>query len=101
MIEFYEGLVRTTRSCRIEDPLDEDDWENWTALTASVGTKTQIVGDDLFVTNPVRLQARHRRGRGQLAARQAQPDRHAVRDLRRRGHGSARGLHRDGVAPLR
>ncbi|MBC7298685.1 MAG: phosphopyruvate hydratase [Demequina sp.] len=55
MIEFYEGLVSDYPLVSIEDPLDEDDWENWTALTASVGTKTQIVGDDLFVTNPVRL----------------------------------------------
>lgn len=55
MIEFYEGLVADYPLVSIEDPLDEDDWENWTALTASVGTKTQIVGDDLFVTNPVRL----------------------------------------------
>ncbi len=55
MIEFYEGLVADYPLVSIEDPLDEDDWENWTALTASVGTKTQVVGDDLFVTNPVRL----------------------------------------------
>ena len=55
MIEFYEGLVADYPLVSLEDPLDEDDWENWTALTASVGTKTQVVGDDLFVTNPVRL----------------------------------------------
>jgi len=55
MIEFYEGLVADYPLVSIEDPLDEDDWANWTALTASVGTKTQVVGDDLFVTNPVRL----------------------------------------------
>ena len=55
MIEFYEGLVSDYPLVSLEDPLDEDDWENWTALTASVGTKTQVVGDDLFVTNPVRL----------------------------------------------
>ena len=55
MIAFYEGLVGDYPLISIEDPLDEDDWAGWTALTASVGTKTQIVGDDLFVTNPVRL----------------------------------------------
>ncbi len=55
MIEFYEGLVADYPLVSLEDPLDEDDWANWTALTASVGTKTQVVGDDLFVTNPVRL----------------------------------------------
>ncbi|WP_296667511.1 phosphopyruvate hydratase [Demequina sp.] len=55
MIAFYEQLVADYPLVSIEDPLDEDDWANWTALTASVGAKTQIVGDDLFVTNPVRL----------------------------------------------
>jgi enolase len=55
MIAFYESLVADYPLVSLEDPLDEDDWENWTALTASVGTKTQVVGDDLFVTNPVRL----------------------------------------------
>jgi enolase len=39
----------------IEDPLDEDDWEGWAHLTSEIGSKTQIVGDDLFVTNPERL----------------------------------------------
>jgi enolase len=39
----------------IEDPLDEDDWEGWATMTAELGGKVQIVGDDLFVTNPERL----------------------------------------------
>jgi enolase len=39
----------------IEDPLDEEDWEGWANLTAELGSKVQIVGDDLFVTNPERL----------------------------------------------
>ncbi|PKQ25830.1 MAG: phosphopyruvate hydratase [Actinobacteria bacterium HGW-Actinobacteria-4] len=55
MIAFYEGLVKDYPLVSLEDPLDEDDWSGWQALTASVGTKTQIVGDDLFVTNPTRL----------------------------------------------
>jgi len=55
MIEFYEGLVADYPLVSIEDPLDEDDWAGWTDLTARVGHKVQIVGDDLFVTNPVRL----------------------------------------------
>lgn len=55
MIEFYEGLVADYPLVSIEDPLDEDDWSGWTDLTARVGDKVQIVGDDLFVTNPVRL----------------------------------------------
>ncbi len=40
----------------IEDPLSEDDWDGWVALTAQLGDRVQIVGDDLFVTNPERLQ---------------------------------------------
>jgi len=55
MIEFYEGLVADYPLVSIEDPLDEDDWSGWTDLTARIGDKVQIVGDDLFVTNPVRL----------------------------------------------
>ncbi|WP_061963770.1 phosphopyruvate hydratase [Demequina aurantiaca] len=55
MIEFYEGLVADYPLVSIEDPLDEDDWSGWSDLTARVGEKVQIVGDDLFVTNPTRL----------------------------------------------
>ena len=47
---------RRTRSCRIEDPLDEDDWDGWKTLTDELGDRVQIVGDDLFVTNVERLQ---------------------------------------------
>ncbi len=45
-----------TRSSRIEDPLDEEDWDGWKALTEQLGDRVQIVGDDLFVTNTERLQ---------------------------------------------
>ena len=55
MTSYYEELVRDYPIVSIEDPLDEDDWAGWQALTASVGTQVQIVGDDLFVTNPERL----------------------------------------------
>jgi enolase len=55
MTSYYEELVRDYPIVSIEDPLDEDDWEGWQTLTASVGTQVQIVGDDLFVTNPERL----------------------------------------------
>ena len=55
MIEYYAGLVADYPLVSIEDPLDEDDWEGWKAFTDRLGDKVQIVGDDLFVTNPVRL----------------------------------------------
>ncbi|MGZ4626175.1 MAG: phosphopyruvate hydratase [Kineosporiaceae bacterium] len=56
MIEYYRGLVDAFPLVSIEDPLSEDDWEGWTAITAVLGDRVQVVGDDLFVTNPQRLQ---------------------------------------------
>jgi len=55
MIEYYESLVADYPLVSIEDPLAEDDWEAWVALMSRIGDKVQIVGDDLFVTNPERL----------------------------------------------
>ncbi|MEU8173926.1 phosphopyruvate hydratase [Microbispora hainanensis] len=55
LISFYEDLVRSYPLVSIEDPLNEEDWEGWKAITASLGAKVQLVGDDLFVTNPERL----------------------------------------------
>jgi enolase len=52
---YYADLVASYPLVTIEDPLDEDDWEGWAHLTSEIGSKTQIVGDDLFVTNPERL----------------------------------------------
>ncbi|MET8864218.1 phosphopyruvate hydratase [Nonomuraea sp. NPDC004580] len=56
LIAFYEDLVDNYPLVSIEDPLDEEDWEGWKAITASLGGKVQLVGDDLFVTNPERLE---------------------------------------------
>ena len=55
MIEYYTGLVDAFPIVSIEDPLAEDDWEGWKAATTALGSRIQLVGDDLFVTNPVRL----------------------------------------------
>ena len=55
MIEVYKQLIEEYPIVSIEDPLQEDDWEGYTALTAAIGDKVQIVGDDFFVTNPERL----------------------------------------------
>jgi enolase len=55
MINYYAKLVETYPIVSIEDPLNEEDWAGWSAMTAALGDKIQIVGDDLFVTNPVRL----------------------------------------------
>ncbi|MFC5830509.1 phosphopyruvate hydratase [Nonomuraea insulae] len=56
LIAFYEDLVANYPLVSIEDPLDEEDWEGWKAITDSLGAKVQLVGDDLFVTNPERLE---------------------------------------------
>ena len=55
MTAYYAELVRDFPLVSIEDPLDEDDWAGWTHITAELGDKVQLVGDDLYVTNPVRL----------------------------------------------
>ena len=56
MTEFYAGLLGSYPLVSIEDPLSEDDWDGWAALTAAIGDRVQIVGDDIFVTNPERLE---------------------------------------------
>jgi enolase len=55
MIEYYAKLVEAYPIVSIEDPLAEQDWAGWSALTARLGDRIQIVGDDLFVTNPERI----------------------------------------------
>jgi enolase len=55
MSAYYKELESAFPLVTIEDPLSEDDWDGWAHFTAEVGDKLQIVGDDLFVTNPVRL----------------------------------------------
>jgi enolase len=56
MIAYYADLVARFPLVSIEDPLAEDDWAGWTKITAELGDKVQLVGDDLYVTNPSRLQ---------------------------------------------
>jgi enolase len=55
LAEYYETLVNDYPIVSIEDPLDENDWDGWVELTSRLGKRTQLVGDDLFVTNPERL----------------------------------------------
>lgn len=55
MIEFYENLIAQYPIISIEDALAEEDWDGWRKLTDAIGKKCQLVGDDLFVTNPARL----------------------------------------------
>ena len=55
MVAYYAELVDAYPLVSIEDPLNEDDWDGWKAMTDQLGDKVQLVGDDLFVTNPERL----------------------------------------------
>ncbi len=62
LVGLYERWVRDYPIVSLEDALGEDDWEGWEMLTAALGKKVQLVGDDLFVTNPMRLLEGIRRG---------------------------------------
>ena len=55
LVAFYDDLVNSYPIVSIEDGLDENDWEGWAKMNAALGSRIQIVGDDLFVTNPERL----------------------------------------------
>lgn len=57
LVELYKELVNKYPIVSIEDPFDQDDWEAYAKLTAAIGDKIQIVGDDLLVTNPKRIEA--------------------------------------------
>ncbi|HEY7717260.1 MAG TPA: enolase C-terminal domain-like protein, partial [Pedococcus sp.] len=56
MVDYYAELVDAYPLVSIEDPLNEDDWDGWKTMTDRLGDRVQLVGDDLFVTNPERLQ---------------------------------------------
>jgi len=55
MVSYYEKLISDYPLVSIEDPLSEDEWDAWKSLTSEIGSRVQLVGDDLFVTNPARL----------------------------------------------
>ena len=89
LIEYWEGLVSKYPILSIEDPLGEEDFSGWAELTRRLGSKVQLVGDDLFVTNLERLRQGIDEGGGKRHSHQAQPDRHPDGDP---------GLHRAGQA---
>ena len=64
MVAYWRGLLEAFPVVSLEDPLAEDDWEGWAALTSELGTRVQLVGDDVFVTNPDRLARGIREGVG-------------------------------------
>lgn len=64
LVAYYEELVKRYPIVSIEDGMAEDDWEGWAAITGALGKRVQLVGDDLFVTNPERLSQGIARGIG-------------------------------------
>jgi enolase len=64
MVEFWRGILDSFPVVSLEDALAEDDWEGWATLTGELGSRVQLVGDDIFVTNPERLE----RGLAEAAA---------------------------------
>ena len=94
MIERLRRWVAAYPILSIEDGLAEDDWPGWVKLTQALGERVQLIGDDLFVTNPARLQPRHRNGRGQRGAGEGESDRHVDRDTRSGTAGAASGVSR-------
>ena len=84
MIAYYAELVAKYPLVSIEDPLDEEDWDGWKKITDELGDKVQLVGDDLFVTNPERL-ARGIEATPRTPCGQGEPDQFAHRDPGRRG----------------
>ena len=55
LVDYYEMLISEFPIISIEDPMDEEDWKGWDLMTKRLGSKVQLVGDDLFVTNTERL----------------------------------------------
>ena len=80
---YYEELIAAYPIVSIEDPLNEDDWAGWSTLTAALGDKVQVVGDDLLRDERRAASAGHRRAGGKRAAGEGQPDRQPHRDDRR------------------
>ena len=101
MIALYETLIAAYPIVSIEDGLAEDDWDGWVELTAALGVRVQLVGDDLFVTNAARVADGIGQGCRQRGAGEGQPDRHTDRDPADRGTGPSRRLVDRDVAPLR
>ena len=100
MVDLYVDWCRQYPIISIEDGCAEQDWNGWKMLTDALGDKVQLVGDDVFVTNPGILKEGIEAGIAQRAAREGQPDRHDHRDARRDGDRHERRLSLRVVASL-
>jgi len=83
----YEKWVKAYPIVSIEDGMGEKDWDGWKALTEALGAQIQLVGDDLFVTNPEILARGIQEHVANAVLVKGQPDRHPHRDARLRGAG--------------
>ena len=101
MVRLYEDWLRQYPIASIEDGVAEGDWEGWQLLTRELGARVQLVGDDVFVTNPEILSRGIADGVGERAARQAEPDRHGHRNTRCRPDGERRALRHDHLPSVR
>ncbi len=101
LISYYSDIVANYPLVSLEDPLDEEDWEGWKAITDALGSKVQIVGDDLFVTNPIRIA----RGIESATANALLVKLNQIGTLTETldavDMGASRGLPHDGLAPIR
>ena len=80
LVEHWKKLCEKYPIASIEDGLDEEDWEGWKHMTAELGDKVQLVGDDLFVTNTKRLQKGIDSWLWQCDSDQVKPDRQRIRN---------------------
>ena len=97
MTGYYESLLADFPLVSIEDPLAEDGWSGWVHLTDTVGDRVQLVGDDLFVTNPERLARGNIRRRCERVAGEGESNWVADRDLGCGGNGHGGRLLLDDV----
>ncbi len=101
MVRLLSEWVEEYPIFSIEDGLAEDDWKGWKKLTEALGNRVQLIGDDLFATNPERYTARHRGGRCEQRADQGKPDRHLDRDFGGDGASTRGGLPHGRLSPQR
>ena len=101
MTRIYTEWLDAYPIVSLEDPLSEEDWAGWQALTAALGDRVQIVGDDIFVTNPERIRRGIAETVGERAAGQGEPDRLDHRDAGRGVTGSAQRLRLHDQPPVR
>ena len=100
MVAYWAEMTGRYPVISIEDGMAEDDWDGWNLLTERLGDRCQLVGDDLFVTNPERLRRGIEARVGELDPDQGEPDRDPDRDARGDLDRARGGLHGGDLAPL-